>query len=128
MVEKHTGNITIPGMAAPTPITFNSTPTLALYDEKGLTTETLDDVGVRFWNSQGHLSGSLGNGILSLPGDGASGTVLYPGVMGVFDDQGFSATMGGVGLVTPRTGETRKTSAASIVLLDKNKNVLWKAP
>jgi hypothetical protein len=31
-------------------------------------------------------------------------------------------------MVTPRTGETHKTSAASLVLFDKDKNVIWKAP
>ena len=51
-----------------------------------------------------------------------------PGGLYIVDDQGFSASVGVQGLVTPRTGETHKTSAASIVLFDKNKNVLWKAP
>ncbi len=50
------------------------------------------------------------------------------GEVRVSDDQGFSATMGAEELVTPHTGETHKTSAASLVLFDKNKNVLWKAP
>ena len=46
----------------------------------------------------------------------------------VTDNQGFAAQIGAAELINPRTGETRKTSAASIVLFDKNKNVLWKAP
>jgi hypothetical protein len=46
----------------------------------------------------------------------------------VSDDQGFEATLGTQELVTPRTGETHKTSAASLVLFDKDKNVIWKAP
>lgn len=46
----------------------------------------------------------------------------------IFDDAGFEARIGGIDLVTPRTGETSKTSAASVVLFDKDKKVLWKAP
>jgi hypothetical protein len=46
----------------------------------------------------------------------------------VFDDQGFEAALGTAELVTPRTGEMHKTSAASLVLFDKAKNVVWKAP
>ena len=44
------------------------------------------------------------------------------------DREGFEATIGTTNLVTPRTGETHKTSVASVVLFDKDKNVLWKAP
>ncbi len=38
------------------------------------------------------------------------------------------ATLGRSALVTPRTGETQMRSAASLVMFDKNKNVIWKAP
>lgn len=44
------------------------------------------------------------------------------------DSQGYTATIGSTGLVTPRTGESHNTSAASITLFDKQKNVIWKAP
>ena len=44
------------------------------------------------------------------------------------DEEGFKTTIGSTNLVTPRTGETHTTSAASVVLFDKDKNVLWKAP
>ncbi len=46
----------------------------------------------------------------------------------LFDKEGFQITIGSTDLVTPRTGETHKTSAASIVLSDKDKKVLWSAP
>jgi hypothetical protein len=46
----------------------------------------------------------------------------------LFDRQGYSAVVGNTGLVTPITGETHQTSAASLILFDKDKNVLWKAP
>jgi hypothetical protein len=48
--------------------------------------------------------------------------------MQVDDAEGFAATLGATDLVTPRTGEKHKTSAASLVLFDKDKNVIWKAP
>lgn len=46
----------------------------------------------------------------------------------VHDTDGFAATLGVTDLVTPRTGEKHKTSAASLILFDKDKNVLWRAP
>ncbi|MBI4463593.1 MAG: hypothetical protein HY647_02710 [Acidobacteria bacterium] len=46
----------------------------------------------------------------------------------LLDRQGFSAIIGSTALVTPRTGATRKTSAASVVLFDKDKHVIWQAP
>ncbi len=44
------------------------------------------------------------------------------------DFAGFQSTLGVVDLDTPRTGESRKTSAASIVLFGKDKKVIWSAP
>ncbi len=44
------------------------------------------------------------------------------------DEQGYSAAVGNTDLVTARTGEKSKTSAASVVLFGKDKKVLWKAP
>ena len=46
----------------------------------------------------------------------------------VNDPEGFSAQLGSVDLVTPRTGEQHKTSAASLVLFGKDSKVLWSAP
>jgi hypothetical protein len=54
-------------------------------------------------------------------------TELRDGNIGVFDDQGFETSIGVKALVTPSTGETHKTSAASVVLSDKNKNVIWRS-
>ena len=48
--------------------------------------------------------------------------------LAIFDDEGFETRIGATDLVTPRTGGTYKTSAASVVLFDKDKKVLWKAP
>lgn len=46
----------------------------------------------------------------------------------LLDKEGFITAIGGTDLKTPATGETHKTSAASVVLFDKDKKVLWKAP
>lgn len=48
--------------------------------------------------------------------------------LSLLDREGFMTTIGKTDLVTPRTGETSKTSAASVVLFDKDKKVLWTAP
>ncbi|MBI4463787.1 MAG: hypothetical protein HY647_03685 [Acidobacteria bacterium] len=57
---------------------------------------------------------------LSVSADGPS--------LSLHDTQGFETTIGTTSLVTPRTGETHTTSAASVVMVDKDKNVIWKAP
>lgn len=44
------------------------------------------------------------------------------------DKQGFRTTIGTTELETPLTGETRKTSAASIVLFEKDGKAIWSAP
>jgi hypothetical protein len=46
----------------------------------------------------------------------------------VHDTDGFAATLGVTDLLTSRTGEKHKTSAASLILFDKDQKVLWRAP
>ncbi len=54
---------------------------------------------------------------------------MEPGHVELSDDDGYEAALGvEKNLVTPRTGETHKTSAASLLLFDRDKNVIWKAP
>jgi hypothetical protein len=62
----------------------------------------------------------VGAASLSLAKDGPN--------LELWDRAGYSAILGNAGLVTPRTGEAHQTSAASLVLFDKEKNVIWKAP
>jgi hypothetical protein len=123
MTAKQTTSMTIPGLAEPVPVTLKPRPTLALYDEKGETSGFLDDDEVNFLKS--HVS--LAGGVLSM-GDQTSGLVVSRYSVGLFDEQGFEATLGRRALATPRTGETQMRSAASLVMFDKNKNVIWKAP
>jgi hypothetical protein len=54
--------------------------------------------------------------------------IMVSGPVTVSDQQGFKATLGTTDLVTPRSGETHRTSASSLVLFDKDKTVIWKAP
>jgi hypothetical protein len=44
------------------------------------------------------------------------------------DDEGFQTTLGSTDLVTPETGESHKTSAASVVMFGKDGKLLWRAP
>lgn len=121
-------NITLPGMTSLTSVTFPPTPTLALYDEKGGARVILDNHDIGFFDSQGNLGGQLGGGYAFVRREGGSNAGMSPGSMWTTDDQGFSAVLGVQALETQRTGETQKTSAASLILFDKNKSVIWKAP
>lgn len=123
VTAKNTTNMAIPGIAEPVQVTFNPKPMLALYDEKGQASGLLDDDSITFTKS--HVS--LAGGVLSI-GDQTAAVVVSAYSVGLFDEQGFEATLGRRALATPRTGETQMRSAASLVLFDRNKNVIWKAP
>jgi hypothetical protein len=120
--------MTIPGIDHPVPVTVSPTPTLALYGDKGETKVMLDTRNIAFENSEGKLGGQLGDGMLTLGGEKDSFAVLSPYNLNLQDQDGFLATLGVTSLVTPRTGESHKTSAASLVLFDNRRNVIWKAP
>ena len=123
ITAKSTTNMNIPGIGTPMPVTFNPKATLALYDEKEQVSGIVDADSISFFKYHVLLSG----GILSL-GDEKAGVVVSPYSLGLYDEQGYQATLGRSALVTPRTGETQMRSAASLVMFDKNKNVIWKAP
>ena len=63
---------------------------------------------------------------------GKWGTILFGGGdevgLRLQDKEGFGTHIGRTDLATPRTGETHKTSAASLVLFGKDGKVLWSAP
>ena len=82
----------------------------------------LDDDSISFFKS--HVS--LSSGLLTM-GDETSGLVLSRYSVGLFEE-GFETTLGRTALITPRTGESQMTSAASLVMFNKGKNVIWKAP
>jgi hypothetical protein len=123
VTAKTTSTMTIPGMNNPVPVTLNPKATLALYDEKEQVSGVVDVDSISFFKS--HVS--LGSGALSI-GDQNAGVVVSAYSVGLFDEQGYEATLGRRALATPRTGETQMRSAASLVMFDKKKNVIWKAP
>jgi hypothetical protein len=123
VTAKKSTTMSVPGMNAPVPVTFNPKPTLALYDETGQVSGVLDDDSISFFKS--HVS--LSSGLLTM-GDETSGLVLSRYSVGLFDEEGFETTLGRTALITPRTGESQMTSAASLVMFNKGKNVIWKAP
>ena len=116
------------GIDSAEPVTFNPTPTLAFYDEKAQTKLILNTDDISFLNSEGKLGGQFGNGIMTLTGEKGSFAMLTPYNLNLQDQTGFSAILGITNLATPRTGEINRTSAASLALFDKDKNVIWKAP
>jgi hypothetical protein len=86
-------------------------------------------------DSQGHTLGLLSavsdyGAMLSLDnGKGELRLFLEPGHLELSDDAGFKSSLGETkNLVTVRTGESHQTSAASLLLFDKDTNVIWKAP
>ncbi len=93
---------------------------LSLNDSQGRSRasffELWDHVGIRLENENGTATTQLEEGKVS------------SNQIETSDADGFRAILGTADLTTPRTGERYKTSAASLVLLDKKDNVIWKAP
>ena len=123
VTEKLTRKMSVPGIAEPVQVTFAPRSVLALYDDKGQTAAFIDDDSLSFTKSHVLISG----GILTI-GDDASALVVSQYSVGLYDEQGYQTTLGRRALVTARSGESHLTSAASITMFDKNKNVIWKAP
>jgi hypothetical protein len=123
VTDKSTTTMTIPGVNTPVPVTLNPKATLSFYNDKEQVSGMVDDDSITFLKS--HVS--LGAGLLTI-GDQTAGIVVSPYSVGLFDEQGYELALGRRALVTPRTGETQMRSAASLVMFDKNKNVIWKAP
>jgi hypothetical protein len=94
-------------------------PQLVLYDSAGKQSAALSIYkgvpGLGLFDSAGNPRATLDVGA-----DG-------PGLT-LSDQEGFEATIGTTDLGTTRTGESHKTSAASVVLFDKDKKVIWQAP
>jgi hypothetical protein len=107
-------------------------PQLELVDEKGtarvrlrggysLVGGPVNFSGISLFDEHGRERGTF-------DADENGAEIMVSGPVTVSEEQGFQATLGTTDLVTPRSGETHKTSAASLVLFDKSKNVIWKAP
>jgi hypothetical protein len=74
----------------------------------------------------------LGEGLIKIPihehVERAPVAVFTEDGLSVTDAQGFGVTIGATELTSPSPGETVKRSAASIVLTDNDRTVLWKVP
>ncbi len=106
----------------------NGVPGLNLFGKDPSVQASLDlETGPRLVlnDANGNVALATGSIFLSDPKGNVS---LGQGSIGVGDGQGFRTTIGSTELGTPRTGETHKTSAASIVLFGKDRKVLWSAP
>ena len=93
--------------------------TLALYDENA--------------RERVYMLASPFGGSLSLFGGDRDARVTVSTLLGrptltIVDEEGFETTIGTSDLISTGTGETHKTSAASVVMFDKDKKVIWKAP
>jgi hypothetical protein len=136
-----------PDVSNPTniPVVINPTATLAFYNEKGQVKAGYDENEVTVYDLQGDVAGGFGipfgslaqtgsvhfdpnSAALTLNGPDKSTSVLGSGVLVITDQQGFKAVLGPTDLVTKTTGETHKTSAASLTLFNSKGNVIWNAP
>jgi hypothetical protein len=127
-------------------------PDLSLFDEKGMTRLSLSGGaiedggkvlggGLTLYDSHHRVRADFtaedDSAFLQLyglnPDDPIRTTVTEAGLYSsgrvhLVDADGFEASLGAANLITPLTGETHKTSAASLILFGKDKNVIWKAP
>jgi len=69
------------------------------------------------------LDGSSGKFNILLGNEGGEGPSLT-----IEDNEGYSSVLGSSNLVQTKTGKKEQTPAASLVLFDKDKRVLWSAP
>lgn len=139
------------GVPAGAAIGYPAAPQLVLIDEKGKERVQLNGDrfmgGLSLYDQQERARGQflesdgfgLGATLMMLDEQGQLQTRMKNGEVlamnkietkhvDTFDADGYQAILGTADLVIPRTGESHKTSAASLVMFDKNKNVIWKAP
>lgn len=99
-----------------------------------------DDPVLRFFNSKGQQTSTVGDGIIFLI-DPKKSKAPSPFVGDIMlsmaggepsidfgDTNGFHSFLGVTDTITTRTGEQHQTSAASITLEGKDRKVLWSAP
>jgi len=94
-------------------------PQLQFYDEAGTPLVTLSGA-------------SVGPTMLSMFGSGGNLLINVDDLRGpsvtVRDQEGYAGVLGRSELVVTKTGRKEQTPAASLVLFDKDKKVLWSAP
>lgn len=107
----------------------------ALHGDSGLqlSVDDKDNPVIMFHGKKGEPNAALGSEFIAFTTDMTHGAFLsYTKENGprlaLDDDQGYSARLSSGKLVTPKTGETHQTSAASLILFDNDESVIWKAP
>lgn len=82
------------------------------------------------WLTAGELLNGTALDMIDASGKAGVALTAFPKgpLLNVMDAQGFETSIGATDLVTMATGETHRTSAASVVLFGKDKTVLWSAP
>jgi hypothetical protein len=99
-------------------------PLLMMIGERGSTTFTPKGFSFLWPGAGAALDKDTGYYIT----DATGRTYLSGGSLRLEDHQRFSAILGTAESVTPRTGEKHTTSAASLVMVDKDGHTIWKAP
>jgi hypothetical protein len=122
-------------------------PGLVLYDDRAqqmATFATSDEEARIYLGSSGSIPNSTSSSIWAgVPGKDGSGVGITgpSGVVrmnldgmiggpqiGLLDKEGYETNIGKTDLVSRKTGKTEQTSAASVVMFDTEKKVLWSAP
>jgi len=123
-------------------------PGLVLYNEGGLeraSVATSEEQSQIHLGSNGSITSSTSStmwaGIPGKDGSGVAitgpsgvvrmnlnGTVIGGPQIGLQDMEGYETHIGKTDLVFTKSGKTQQTSAASVVMFDKEKKVLWSAP
>jgi hypothetical protein len=108
---------------------FPSGGVLQLDQEHDESRTVMQSGSIRLMDLKNKAELTAGPGIIGIgDSEGVFRTILDGDALRLSDPQGFSASFGVTDLITPSSGETHRTSAASLVLFDKKKNVIWKAP
>jgi len=119
----------------------DGTPAMDFFDRDGNPRASMEagptEAAVRLWDTKRSSTVELSNSnvlsdleILDPGGEVTLGLLEHNAGprLELRDKAGFSAVLGNTNLVVPRTGKTENTSAASLVLFDKDGKVLSSAP
>ena len=115
---------------------LNSKPMLRFLDLQGVEAAVFNGSGFGVFSNGANISLTVserGPEVVLLNGKAKNSLILStladdgPSVT-LDDGNGFETAIGVTSLITPTTGETSKTSAASIKLFGEDRTILWSAP
>jgi hypothetical protein len=111
-------------------------PALVLLDEEGHLTARVEGSKLSFYDGSGERERLalayqvMGSGLHFYETNGDASVLITDAggpVISLRDKGGYQLTAGTTSLVTPQTGETTSTSAASLLMFDKEGKVIWRA-